>query len=63
MEYTWLAIGILSFATWFFSSIQEGLENHYMLLIISFASFAMFFFRKYLRKQYVDPKDRNGAGK
>jgi hypothetical protein len=63
MEYTWLAIGILSFGTWLFSSIQEGLGNHYMLLIIALASFAMFFFRKYLRKQYAIPKDRDETEK
>ena len=58
MEYTWLAIGILSFITWLYSSIQEGYKDNLMLLGISVISLAMFFFRKYLRRQYVNSKDK-----
>jgi len=63
MEYTWLAIGILSFTTWLYSSIQEGYKENLMLLAISVTSFAMFFFRKYLRRQYVNSKDKTKTEK
>jgi len=63
MEYTWLIIGVLSFATWLFTSIQEGFKDNLMLLGISVTSFAMFFFRKHLRKQYVNSKDKTKTDK